>query len=250
MDELTTEERIKKLEDRLEQKSFMQLEYPLDKTTQDILQRHLRETLGTVLFDITWKDFVQYSSILGESLSRYDTLGAGTESVTDNGLNLETTNTLNSTSQALLRTTNVNSLLRFDRETRFRITLSKDDVSSSELTIKTIQDDLSGDYIGFRIDDASILGISATGGTETTVSIGTYIADKKDTLELHYIPGVSVTFFLKAQADDVVTSRGVITTNLPIERTGDKFIFDAEMKTTTTTQFTAVIYLWEFMQKR
>jgi len=242
--------RIAELEDRLTKLEKSPIGIGVDATTRGNVEDIVDGFLEPKIFDIAWNDYYYYSSLFGEAIERFQTAGAGTEAHTDNGYTLETTADSDSTSQIQLRATNVNSVLRFDKDTRFRITVAKDDITNSELTVKTLEDDLSGDYLGFRIDDATVLGLSATGGVESTVTLGTYAADQKDTYELRYTPGGQVTFYIQKQAELSPTPRGTLTTNLPIERTGDKFILDAEMKTTTTTQFTATVYAFEFTQRR
>lgn len=253
MPELSKEElilRLIELEEKFEEFSRDPIQIGPGSISQSNIENIINDSFRNFLFENLWEDLFYVSSPAGEDTARYNTSGAGTVSLTDDGLTLTTTATSNSLARAQLKATNTTNIMRFDRETRFRASVTKDDTTNSEFTLLTLHDDLGANYLGFRIDDATILGLSAYNGTESTVNLGSYTANDIVSLELRYEPRQHVSFYVQNEGDAQPSLRGTLDDNLPIARTGDKWVFDAEMKTTTTTELVGKVALWEFMQRR
>jgi len=243
----TTEQRVFDLENDFANLMLKQgeLKYPLDKNSVDILRRFLEEYSKEFVFDIVWRDFTYITSLM-DSIERYDTTvpAGGSVSVTDQGLVLETGTTAAAQFTANLIARN-DRLMQFDKETRFRVILSIDDVDNADLEVTSLED-TSGGYIGFKVDGGVITGISSDGTSTSSVSLDKTVIDGEEVeLEFRYDPLAKACVFM-VNGDE----RGTIKTNFPQDASGDKYIFSGLMITDDTTQRTAFIRMFEYIQKK
>lgn len=225
-----TEQRLAMLEKEIEQ---LKRQNTIDRFLPVEQQDAIAEIIKDRINDIVWEDILYVTYITNQTASSNSTLG----------------NTGISFVSAPLFTDKV---IRHDRTTRFKASVSIGTNTNARFYVTTIDDTyVFGDKksaVGFKLQSNVIYGVSHAQGEESSVVIGEYEQNVGNILELRYFPRERVDFYINGEY------RGSLSDNLPNTTSEGLSVIDYCTVTSETVSSnnggTIDVGYFEFMQKR
>lgn len=197
-------------------------------------QDAINEIVGKTIKDLVWNDYLYFFY--------EDTLTAFTSG------------TVGNTGIVTKSPTFSDDIIRHDRETRFRcsVTSSVSPINDALTYITTIDDVYvfgeKASAVGFKLQSGVVYGVAHADGNETATVIGEYEASVPQILELRYFPRDRVDFYI---ANEYKAS---ISTNLPVSTGQTDAVIDYIAVTAETITLnkpaTIDVDYFEFMQTR
>lgn len=229
-----------------------QLQKPLDKESQRIIEETVDGFLKNKIFEIVWKDyfylFTHFESVDGYART---VSGAGPAAAMAGGIVELTTSTTAGNYINLNKPGVANGIARFDRDQRFRSTFVIDSVASIEgfVGMGEFSYTPTAYYYGFKITNDALTAIVCNGtsitesGTIKTLSINTY-----NRVEARLTYGNKILFLVDG------VEKAVINTNIPTQGNYGTAIMGTfsnhYVKTNEAVNKTMRIWDFEFIQKK
>lgn len=244
-----TEQRIQELEDWKAQTELNQLRYPLDSVSRSIISTTIDKFFTEKVIKALWEDFYYYNTFF-ESTDGYSDDEGALPFISGSGV-LIATGAVSGNRADFYKIPEINNILRWDREQRFRASMRLGFVTSMEarIGVGSLRATI-GTHFGFYILNGALYGESAyvNSTNQTQINLNVSIADTtaRTDLEASFIPKIGITFKVNG------IERGSIRTNLPDQDptlTHDSF-FQAFVKTNTAAVRELYFSNFEFLQKR
>ena len=110
----------------------------------------------------------------------------------------------------------VQNVLRFDRQQRFRTAFSVNNVSNIILyLLRGNQKSGTNKYYGFKIVGNSLQGVARNGGSEQTIVLLTISADTTYDLQALFLPNEKIIFSVRDSSDDKFIEEGLLVSGIP-----------------------------------
>lgn len=199
-------------------KKTFQLDYPIDENSKKIIS----DVINDKILDLVWTKYYYYSTFF-ESIDGYTqtTGGTGSVDISDTRIAVNTGATNGSSAELQKNPTN-QTILRWDRESRFRINFDVSATTNQEIRI-AIGDASNGiqdSHYGFWVDDSTLKGTASNGTTSASVTLKTISSSTPYDIEARFYPGKRVDFFVDGKLLGSITDQS----KLPSADTTKTFI--------------------------
>lgn len=195
------------------------LGYPLDNQSQLIIERAVDKFLSQKVFDANWSEYFYYLTLFEDienGLGLVDA-SAGSSGATFAGVVLNTGATSSNETTIGRDLQYMNGTVTYDKASKFRTAFhifalgDSNPPNSQDIFIGVGVGDSSpaADCYGFRVDNATMYGLTCNGSSETAVELQSVVFDTLYEIEAQFRPGERCAFFVNGK------EVGVSTTNLP-----------------------------------
>lgn len=236
-----------------------------DINPESINRNVFRQNLSRDIMDIVWDQYFYDFQWLGTvtavgSDSNADTMtvpgifssgtsGSGTLTISSDHITLST-GTTSSSATAIFKRPDIQNILSFNKEQRFRSAFEITSTSSQDGYV-IIGKESSNTYYGFHIDDGALKGICYDGTSSTEVTlISSLSTNTTYEVEARLYPGTKVEFFVAEEggSPDTLLPRGAVSSNLPSGSNDN--LYQLEIQNTAAADKQLKVSFVEYIQLR
>ena len=195
--------------------------YPPTSAFKSSVSEAMDELLPEKIYEVVWDSHILYQTFF-DSLDGWGLIddSGGSSIVSEIGVQLHTGGTTNFDA-SIVKAPRLQEFISFDRRSRFRTAFRISNASIDDIefnvTIGRGDNGTTKNHYGFRLEnDGNLLGITADGSTESTVTLISALTPQANYLvEARFSPADKVIFYVSDANGEKLTERGVLTTNLP-----------------------------------
>lgn len=226
--------------------------YPLDKVSQDVVERVTDNFLVDKVMNVQWNDLFYWMTFFDSITGWF--IGGTTAIPVDatyQGIAMAVGATNNETS-ILHKAPLYQNILSWAMQSRFRTGVKMAQFNAAEFyaVVGSLELADTQTHIGFKFLNSSLYGTVANGTAQTTVLLKSGLSNG-DAYELEYrfFPKERVVFYMSDPNKSLVHEAGVITTNLPLPTGSADFLY-FRLKTLAAVSKSASFSYVEYIQRR
>lgn len=231
-------------------KNPTKLDQYIDIKSLDIIKKGVTDSI----IDIVWNIYFYYLNYFDDIIDGWSLSdSSGSSAATAAGVFLVTGAT-SGNKTLIAKGPLYNSILSFDKDSRFRTSFSPSSVTSLNvvLSVGDATSTVVTPHYGFRLENATLYGVTADGVTETKVALQTVAVNDVIVLEARLFNKSRVDFYTSDAGSIILKQRNSIASTIPSGNIGlnslEWFMF--KITTNSNAAKSVGISFVEYIQKR